>query len=582
MNNAALNVTTQAQDQCDLESDPSLRHGANWYQLSTADVLERFSTSEETGLTEQQVAERRATFGLNCLPDSHQRSPWRIFMEQLQGPMVLLLIIVAIVSVALQEYIDAVAVLAIVLLNSTLGFFQDYRAEQALAALRQLAVPTAKVRREGTTREIASADLVPGDILLIESGNIVGADSRLLEVANLQVMEASLTGESEPVLKLHKPLSESDLIPADRRNMVFQGTTVSVGRGTAIVTETGLRTELGQIASSLQTVHAEPTPLQRRLGQLGVTLAVVAVAIVVIVFFGGILAGEPARLMLLTSLSLAVAIVPEGLPAVATVALASGAKRMASRNALIRRLPAVETLGSVTVICSDKTGTLTQNKMRVTLLDVAGMTHNVRESKTANSKDIDSVQAHSGLSLLLTVGTLCNDSSISSSHQNQQLDCVGDPTELAIVLAASQYGFPKDELESVFPRISEFPFDSDRKCMSTIHQFDSRLGTESQWFAGINQVLPTEDDDYFICAKGAVDEVLTSCSYVWNNDEPIPVDDHWRVRIQHAQADLARRGMRVLGIAFKLTDDFRENDPASIESDLIFLGLVAMIDPPRE
>ena len=552
-----------------------------WHCWSAQDLIREFGTDEQHGLTSQQASERLAEYGPNSLPESEQRSILIIFLEQIRGPMIALLVVVAIVSLLLGEYVDAIAVLAIIVLNATLGFLQDYRAERALAALRQLAVPTVKVRRDGNTQELSADELVPGDLLLLEAGDAVAADCRLLSTANLQTQEAALTGESEPVLKQQQPLPTPDVPIADRRNMVFLGTTVSSGRGTGLVTTTGIQSELGQIAKSMQSVQTEPTPLQRRLAELGKTLAVIAIAIVVMVFLMGLVLGESPRLMLLTSLSLAVAIVPEGLPAAATVALAIGARKMAARQALIRRLPAVEALGSVTVICSDKTGTLTQNKMAVTLLDVEGMTHSVHESTHPPLEESSVVQQHSGLSLLLTIGTLCNDSSVTAGNENHQINCVGEPTELAIALAAIRYGFPKTELDDVFPRVSEHAFDSDRKCMTTIHRHTLGLQRDRKWLSGIQEALPIDDDDFLVCTKGALDEILKRSGYVWRDDVPVPLDDELIARIQATQTDFAGQGMRVLGVGFRIVDEFENLDVSEIEQDLIFVGLVAMIDPPR-
>jgi Ca2+-transporting ATPase len=366
----------------------------NWYRLEAADVLDHLKTDLERGLSQAEVQRRLAEHGPNELIERGLKSPWLILWEQLTAVMVVILIIAAVTSAALGDYKDAVAIVAIVVLNAVLGFTQEYRAEKAMVALKKLAVPTVKVRRDGHVREISARELVPGDVVLLEAGTLVPADGRLLESANLRAQEAALTGESEPVEKSPGALAGGDpasvalssskgsgqaLPLGDRRNMVYMGTVVTYGRGLAVVTETGMGTELGRIAEMIQTVKREPTPLQRRLEQLGRGLAVAALAIVAVVFALGVLRGEDLRLMFLTAISLAVAAVPEGLPAVVTIALALGAQRMLKRRALIRKLPAVETLGSVTVICSDKTGTLTENRMTVTVLDVAGHTLNLTE-----------------------------------------------------------------------------------------------------------------------------------------------------------------------------------------------------------
>ncbi len=341
-----------------------------WYKTDRQTVLTTLTATLSSGLNQSEVHARLAKYGPNQLIERGLKSPWAILWEQLTGAMVLLLIVAAIVSVAIGDWKDAIAIIAIVVLNAILGFSQEYRAERAMAALKQMAVPIVRVRRDGHIQEIVSTDLVPGDIVLLEAGAVVPADARLLESANLQTQEAALTGESQPIDKRPATLTGDNLALGDQHNMLFMGTIVTYGRGMAVVTETGMQTELGRIAELLQAVEREPTPLQRRLAQLGRGLAVAALVIVGVVFGLGLLRGEELRLMFLTAISMAVAAVPEGLPAVVTIALALGAQRMLKRRALIRKLPAVETLGSATVICSDKTGTLTENRMAVTALDV--------------------------------------------------------------------------------------------------------------------------------------------------------------------------------------------------------------------
>ena len=345
---------------------------SDFFTKSSEEVLLQLEVTASEGLSQHEVDSRQKTCGTNELKERAQRTARRILWEQLTGAMVLLLFVAAIVSLVLQEYIDGAAILTIITLNAILGFAQDYRAERALAALRKLVVPSVRVRRDGRLTEVVATQLVPGDIILLEAGNSVPADARLLEVASLKAQEAALTGESESAEKTVAPLPDDMLVVADQTNMVWMGTTITYGHATAVIVQTGMRTQLGQIASSLQNIESEPTPLQQRLSRLGRSLAGLALIIVAVVFAFGLLRGEDPKLMLMTALSLAVAVVPEGLPAVATVALALGARRLVQKHALIRKLPAVETLGSVTVICSDKTGTLTQNRMTVTVLDVAG------------------------------------------------------------------------------------------------------------------------------------------------------------------------------------------------------------------
>ena len=343
-----------------------------WFTKTTDEVLQEIQSSAQEGLDIVEVNIRRQKYGTNELVDRGTKSPWKILWEQLTETMVVILLISAIITFFLHEYKDAIFILVIVILNSLLGFSQEYKAEQAMAALKKMAVPKVRVRREGHISEIPAQQLVPGDIILLEAGNSIPADGNLIENVNLRVQEAILTGESEPVEKSTEPTKKEHPALGDQHNRIYMGTLATYGRATAVITDTGMNTELGKIAEMIQSVGTEQTPLQRKLDQLGKTLAIAALAIVVVVFALGLLRGEDLRTMFLTGISMAVAAVPEGLPAVVTIALALGAQRMLKRNSLIRKLPAVETLGSVTTICSDKTGTLTENRMTVTLLDVAG------------------------------------------------------------------------------------------------------------------------------------------------------------------------------------------------------------------
>ena len=568
----------------------------DWHRRTLASAIEQLDSDCARGLTNDQVALRFAEHGPNELVELDGRGPWRILWEQLSGAMVLLLIVAAVVSALLQEYTDAVVIMGIVVLNAALGFVQDYRAEKALAALKKLALPIVRVRREGAVREISARELVPGDIVLMEVGNYVPADCRLVESVNLKVQEAALTGESEAVEKQVEPLAGEELPLGDRTNTAFMGTVVTYGHGQAVVTETGMNTELGNIARSLQTVETEPTPLQKRLAQLGRTLALVAMGIVALVFAQGMLRGEDPRLMLMTSLSLAVAVVPEGLPAVATVGLAVGARRMFKHHALIRKLPAVETLGSVTVICSDKTGTLTENRMTVTVLDVAGdrldLTETLQQGQPSAEAEVSQeigdlqqqVANNSSLALLLTGAALCNDAELELDSEHQRFRAVGDPTEGALAVAAARLGLRKDHLLTLFPREAEVPFDSDRKRMTTVHRIVSSVGEETDGpVKAALQPLIELDGDHIAFTKGAVDSILGACQYFWDDDAPKPMDDDAQRRIADANDQLAAQGMRVLGVAFRLFDEQEpaHNDSESVEQQLVFLGMLGMIDPPR-
>lgn len=562
----------------------------NWHQLKTQQVIDKLATDAENGLSEAEVALRLEKFGPNELIDRGGKSPWKILWEQLTNIMVLILIFSALVSLFLHEYRDVVVIMVIVVLNAILGFTQEYRAEQAMAALKKMAVPRVRVRRSGRVREIDAQNLVPGDVILLEAGNVIPADCRLLESINLRVQESMLTGESEPVDKLIILISDDHLPLGDQRNMVFMGTIVTYGRGKAVVTGTGMNTELGRIAEMIQAVGEEPTPLQRRLDQLGKGLAIVALGIVAIVFLLGVLRGESARLMIQTAISMAVAAVPEGLPAVVTIALAIGAQSMLRRQALIRKLPAVETLGSVTVICSDKTGTLTENRMTVTVLDVAGNQIDLQHrALTINPADpskqgmIDpELLKNSAVSLLLIGGALCNDAILESSEWVPgSYDLVGDPTEGALVVAAARAGLWKKDLDKALPRRNELPFDSERKRMTTLHEFIP--GNIPDALKPIRDANPAENElDYIVITKGAVDSLLLVTDRVWVDDKIMRLDETWRNRILEANNSLAQKGMRVLGMTFRNRQTAaldEDNDP--LERNLIFVGLFGMIDPAR-
>lgn len=527
-----------------------------WHTQPAREVASALAADLAAGLDEQEAARRLAADGPNVLVETGARGAWSMLWEQLASSMVVLLAVATVVSAFVGDSHDAVAIAAILLLNVALGFFQDYRAEKALEALKRMAVSTVKVRRSGRILELAARDLVKGDILLLEAGGKVPADGRIFEAASLKAEEASLTGESSPAEKTTEPLPGDDLPLGDRANMVYMGTAIAAGRGLAVITETGMRTELGRIAESIATMEREPTPLQRRLEHLSRTLAVVAVVIAAVFFLLGMLRGESFRIMFMTAVSMAVAAVPEGLPAVATLVLAIAAQRMFKRHALIRRLTAVETLGSVTVICSDKTGTLTENRMTVTALDVAGRRLDLAADGPAQAA------GDPGLALLLTAGALCNDATLE----------LGDPTEVALVAAAAACGLPKTRLEKAFPRVAELPFDSERKRMNTVHALIP---------GGLPEALRTAfpaGTTGAVFAKGSVDHLLTVCSAAWLEGRGQPLTESLRGRIRQADDDLARQGMRVLGGAFRLSAG---DGKADADQDLVFIGMAGLIDPPR-
>jgi Ca2+-transporting ATPase len=562
------------------------RERGAWHTSEAAEVLRALGTDAESGLSDEEAASRLEERGTNELEDRGTRSPWTILWEQFTSIMIVILIVAALVSALLGDYEDSIAIAVIVVLNAALGFGQEYRAERAMAALQQLSAPRVKVRREDRVREISASELVPGDVVLLEAGNLVPADGRLLESANLRVEEAALTGESEPVEKNPAALEEEETPLGERADMVYSSTLVAMGRGLFVVTETGMATELGKIASMIQTTDREQTPLQRRLNQVGKVLALAALAIVGVVFALGLLRGEDLEVMFLTAVSLAVAAVPEGLPAVVTIALALGAHRMFKRRALIRKLPAVETLGSVTVICSDKTGTLTQNRMTATVLDVAGHTVELGEGNVADSKPgpdgrtPPAVADDPTLAMLLAGGALCNDS-LLEYHEEDDFRAVGDPTEGALVVAAAREGLKKPDIEGALPRVGEVPFDSGRKRMTTVHEVVSGSGLESLEVPKSVLNVVEGSASYIAFTKGAVDSLLEISSDVWTHDGQIePLTEGWRERISAANEQLAGDGIRVLGVGLRRLRSV-DGIGEELERDLTFLGMVGMIDPPR-
>ena len=564
----------------------------NWHSLESDEVLAQLRVERRTGLAYDEADRRLKEHGFNELIERGLKSPWAILWEQLTSTMVVILIIAAVVSAFMGDFKDVAAIMVIVILNALLGFSQEYRAEKAMAALKQLAVPSVRVRRDGHVTTVSARELVPGDIILLEAGNFVPADARVLESNNLRAQEAILTGESEPVEKIEGALQGANLPLGDRRNMLYMGTTITYGRGEAVVTATGMSTELGAIADMIQGVEQTATPLQRRLEQLSKGLALAAVGIVAVVFVLGLLRGEELRLMFMTAIGMAVAAVPEGLPAVVTVCLALGAQRMLRRNALIRKLPAVETLGSVTVICSDKTGTLTENRMTVTVLDVAGNRIDLLETLdrigvtlTPGSGPAPVVTEHSAIALLLMGGALCNDAILEPTGDSKgRFHTIGDPTEGALVVAAAQLGLWKSQLEADFPRVAEVPFDSERKRMSTIHRIPIENETPPTYLQSIDDwANRLGNASLVLFAKGAVDGLLDISDTVWSDGHGESLDADWRERILTANARLAERGMRVLGVGFRLLESLPEKGQIneSLEQGLTFVGLVGMIDPPR-
>jgi Ca2+-transporting ATPase len=513
----------------------------SWHQHSQDEALRLLKSSRE-GLSSGEARERRARFGRNVLEESAPRSALQIFAAQFGDVMILVLIVAAVISGLVGDLIDTLIIGALVLLNALIGFSQEFRAARAMSALKAMAAPTATVLREGTVRNIPASDLVPGDAVVLEAGRIVPADMRLIESASLRVNESALTGESVPVDKITAAIvSSTPLSVGDRRNIAHKGTAVTYGRGVGVVIATGMRTELGRIAQLLKDGKTGQTPLQRRLTDFSKKLAAIVLAICVIVFITGIMRGEPLVPMVLTALSLAVAAIPEALPAVISVSLALGARRLVEQHALIRRLPAVETLGSVTFICSDKTGTLTTNEMRVEQFYCDGQTDTTVGTGLPWTALIDAM-------------TVSHDAQWDAAGK-----AVGDPTEITLLLAA-QSANPNAGLDPQrLQRIAEIPFDSDRKCMTTVHR--------------------AADGRIVSFTKGASDVILDRCANELRGTGTQTID---RKALAAVADRWAEAGLRVLAVAMRRWDaPPTDLDPQSVERDLSFIGLLGLIDPPR-
>lgn len=559
-----------------------------WHSLSTDEVLQKLKAPVDAGLNTEEAARRLASYGPNQLKEKPKRSFFSMVVEQFKSFVILLLVVASIISMILGEWVDAGAILAIVLLNAILGVIQESRAEEALAALKKMAAPEAQVIRDGKRVSIRSADVVPGDIVLLEAGNYIPADVRLIEAVNLRVEEAALTGESVPVEKNASLILDSSASLGDRRNTAFMGTVVAYGRGKGVVTSTGMHTQLGLIANMLQAVDEEQTPLQRKLDQLGKTLGWACLGVCAIVFGVGMVQGGNPLHLFMTAVSLAIAAVPEGLPAIVTISLALGMQEMISRHALIRRLSSVETLGSATVICSDKTGTLTQNEMTVTRLwvdreffAVSGQGYEPKgeffhDSEKVNLDDYPAVRT------ALWVGALNNDAMLEelpAEDGGTTVRMVGDPTEGSMLVAAYKAGALSSTLQRSYPRENEIPFDSERKRMVTIHAIKEPHAEDISPF-----VDETHKDGYAIAIKGAPDIVLNLCNRYQPMDDkaPLPMDAEMRQRVLDANDSMTKDALRVLGVAYRIVKEMPEKVSAmEIEKDLVFAGLIGMIDPAR-
>ena len=527
-----------------------------WQSFNIHEIERKFRTNIDKGLTKEEALNRQKKFGENKLEEQKKDNLFIRFLKQFNDFMIIILIVAAIISALVSfwqganDYIDSIIIISIVVLNAIMGVVQEAKAEKSLEALKNMSAPMAKVRRNGRILTIRGSEIVPGDIVLLEAGNFVPADCRLINSSNLKIEESSLTGETVPVDKDADVLLEENTPIGDTINMAFANTIVVNGHAEGIVTEIGMNTKVGKIANMIINNEAPETPIQKKLGEVGKTLGTACLAICAIIFVIGVLKKIPPVEMFMTSVGLAVAAIPEGLPAIVTIMLSIGVTRMAKKNSIIRKLPAVETLGSSSVICSDKTGTLTQNKMQVKkVMDVNGECSELQKN------------------IILELGTMCTD--VEGE--------VGEATELAIVNAAKMLGKYKERLYQKFTRIGDIPFDSNRKMMSTIHKID--LNTDY----GINNILPNLQDKFLNITKGAPDVLLQKCTKYYSNGKIYNIDSKVIHNIEKMNTMMADNALRVIAVAYSQMPRLpTQIDSKSIENNLIFIGLIGMIDPPRE
>jgi P-type Ca2+ transporter type 2C len=549
----------------------------NWHTLETTSVINELDSSAEIGLSTAQVKERLRQHGLNQLVERGGRTPLLILWEQLTATLTLILLAAAGLCLAIGDYRNTTVILLIVALYVFLGFIQEYRAEEIIEILGKLSIPSVQVLRDGVFKDIGTHQLVPGDIIQVESGHAVPADLRLLETVNLRIQEAVLTGETESVEKHTVALSGEDLPLWEHSNMAYMGTLITQGRGLAMVVATGMNTELGKIADLIQKVKQEKTPLQKRLAVLGKNLALIWLATSAAILVIGFAGGDELQHLLQAVVNVAIAIVPQSLPAVVIITLALGSQRMFERGALIHKLPAVETLGAVTVICSDKTGTLTENRMTVVVMDVAehalDLTGQIGRGGSLRTTRGLGAPVQSSLSLAAIGGTLCTDAKLIDTGDDN-FHTIGDPTEGAFVVAAAKMGYWKSSLDSSFPRAAELPFDTERKRMTTVHH----LG---QYDPEVLSGLDVSEARYIAFTKGDMQGLLDVSSHVWVAGESFVLDAGWRSRIEATYERLTRKGMRVLGVGFRLLNAIPEIIQTDLEQNITLVGLFGMVDPPR-
>ncbi|HOV79905.1 MAG TPA: calcium-translocating P-type ATPase, SERCA-type [Bacillota bacterium] len=543
-----------------------MKYEQHWYSLNIDETCLKLGTHPERGLDNNEAAGRLKNFGPNALQEKPPRSLLSMFIAQVKETLVLILIAAAVISGFLGEWEDSLVIIAIVILNAAIGIFQENKAENALKALKDMTKPFAKVVRGEKVLQVNAEEVVPGDLILVEAGDLIPADARLIEAASLQADESALTGESLPVEKETGVIKTEQVSVGDRKNMLFMGTTATGGRGKAVVVATGMKTQLGRIAQLLDEAVQESTPLQQRLEKMGKTLGMVALAIVALVFFLGLWRRENLLDMFMIAISLAVAVVPEGLPAVVTIVLALGVTRMSRRKAIVRKLPAVETLGTATVICSDKTGTLTKNEMTVTRIYVADKLYEVTGSGyVPEGKILDrggnevSLVSDENLELIVTGGLLNNNAELEDDGKSYRV--VGDPTEGALVVVAAKTGLSRKAAGKTNPRLAEIPFDSIRKMMTTFHRMDGFVRSFT---------------------KGAPDVLLRRCTSVLTQNGTAGLNEETRNNLMKVNSELASQGQRVLALATRLWPEIPDSLlPETAEQDLTFVGFFAIMDPPR-
>ncbi len=542
-----------------MSTEISKHNEALYHTFDEAEVLNQLK-SDVNGLSGSEAAERLAQYGRNELAEGKKTTVFEMFLNQFKDVMIIVLLVAAVISGLTGEIADTFIILAIVVINAVMGVVQESKAEKSLEALKKMSSTNAKVKRDGEIVQIKSEEVVPGDIVMLEAGDFVPADMRLLHVASLQIEEAALTGESVPADKMIEKLDDPEMVIGDRKNMAYSSCPVTYGRGQGVVTATGMKTEVGKIATNISEAETRATPLQQKLTEMTKFLTIMILIVAVIIFVVGILEKREVLEMFLTAISLAVAAIPEGLPAIITIVLAIGVQKMAKRNAIVRKLSAVETLGSTEIICSDKTGTLTQNKMTVLEVYLDGT---ITKASELEIEEHDKTGA-----IFLQSLALCNDVQISggaaAKYENsveEPVKLIGDPTETALVLYSLIKGVNKHQLEFDMPRKSELPFDSKRKLMSTINESKGKLR---------------------VFTKGAPDVLLDRCSHILINNEILELDDSYRDAINKANGEMAGKALRVLGMAFKDIGEIPANLVSDeVENNLVFVGLTGMIDPPR-